>query len=124
MHTTDTTSRSSKPLKQLECFYCEKTFPASCVVQHRKHMCKNHSEKHLKEKKHFCSVCYHTFEGEEERDLHLESSHAQLKCQECNHYFQTRAHHEVHMRIHTKERPYKCSLCGQDFQTKGHLTVS
>jgi len=118
-----TKAKPVKDLRRLECSYCDKTYKSVEIVPLRKHLVKHHPKEHLKEKTHFCCVCFHIFEKEQELNVHLET-HSHLKCHECNRYYLNTVHFQSHMRIHTGERPFKCSLCDQSFKTNGHLKVS
>ncbi|XP_045474845.1 zinc finger and SCAN domain-containing protein 2-like [Harmonia axyridis] len=48
-------------------------------------------------------------------------SDQQFSCQECGKRFATRSSQQIHMRIHTGERPYGCSFCHKAFTDGGTL---
>ncbi|XP_056300787.1 zinc finger protein 11 isoform X3 [Pseudoliparis swirei] len=43
------------------------------------------------------------------------------KCSECGKTFRHRSVLELHMRIHSKDRPYQCKVCGKGFRFSSYL---
>ncbi|XP_029958519.1 uncharacterized protein LOC115396678 [Salarias fasciatus] len=43
------------------------------------------------------------------------------KCSECEKSFRHRSVLELHMRIHSKDRPYQCKVCGKGFRFSSYL---
>uniref|UniRef100_A0A8C4GVT2 Spalt-like transcription factor 1b n=1 Tax=Dicentrarchus labrax TaxID=13489 RepID=A0A8C4GVT2_DICLA len=46
-----------------------------------------------------------------------------FKCRFCAKVFGSDGALEIHLRLHTGERPYKCNICGNWFSTQGNLKV-
>ncbi|XP_037774630.1 uncharacterized protein LOC119571360 [Penaeus monodon] len=42
-------------------------------------------------------------------------------CQVCGKKFSRKSHINIHMRVHTKEKPYRCDICYKDFSQRSNL---
>ncbi|XP_023217909.1 zinc finger protein 883-like [Centruroides sculpturatus] len=58
--------------------------------------------------------------GSKKKKLEMDRKHP---CPTCGKTFFHQCHLQVHMRIHTKEKPFQCNLCGKSFTQKSHLTT-
>jgi len=108
-------------LTRHECPYCDE-FVTTHLIPLRKHLCRKHPKEHLKDKRKFCSICYHNFRNKKELNSHMES-HNDVKCPTCGKYCLTAVALKNHLRVHTGERPFACPLCDSKFKTNGNLKV-
>lgn len=105
-------SDEKEPL--FDCKYCTATFP-------------NHFKKleHMKicdEKKYKCpDHCDKRFYAKHQLQSHLKSiEDDRFRCELCSKKCLSKSDLEIHMRMHTNERPYECSMCDKKFKTSAN----
>ncbi|XP_012727233.2 zinc finger protein 628 [Fundulus heteroclitus] len=125
--------RAHMQLHEEECEKAERTPPSPAPTN--KHWDKGHR----------CPHCPCVFRDESSLTRHVLSTHrsaapkkqlAQLssdnaqakalsvksyKCSECGKTFRHRSVLELHMRIHSKDKPYQCNVCGKGFRFSSYL---
>lgn len=103
--------------KTFSCTKCTKTF-------HNKARLKRHMLSH-RDKAVSCDVCGEDFpDGRSlmnHRHSHTSVSGRQFPCRECGKTFGSRSSQQIHIRIHTGERPYGCRFCWKAFADGGTL---
>ncbi|XP_022909616.1 zinc finger protein 569 [Onthophagus taurus] len=103
--------------KVLTCGKCPKTF-------HNRARLKRHMLSH-RNKVVACDVCGEEFpDGRSlmnHRHSHSSVSGRQFPCKECGKTFGSRSSQQIHLRIHTGERPYGCRYCWKAFADGGTL---
>ncbi|CAG9861952.1 unnamed protein product [Phyllotreta striolata] len=103
--------------KVFACTKCNKTF-------HNKARLKRHMLSH-RNKVVTCDVCGEEFpDGRSlmnHRHSHSSVSGRQFPCRECGKTFGSRSSQQIHIRIHTGERPYGCRFCWKAFADGGTL---
>lgn len=103
--------------KSFACSKCAKTF-------HNKARLKRHMLSH-RNKIVSCDICGEEFpDGRSlmnHRHSHNSLSGRQFPCRECGKTFGSRSSQQIHIRIHTGERPYGCRFCWKAFADGGTL---
>ena len=79
-----------------------------------------------KVKKHLCKICNKLFGSPADLKRHIDGVHLKIrphKCTKCNQSFTLLNTLVLHMRTHTKERPFICKFkdCKKSFSTSSYL---
>ncbi len=86
----------------------------------------DHLKRYIGIYKFKCEQCGNEFVTEKELRLHTVRMHEEnsknIICTECNSCFLTVGELNVHMHIHTGEKPHKCHLCNMSFAWASNLT--
>lgn len=121
-------NRNDSSIKK--CTYCNRMFV--CEAMLKRHIAARHSEKKKvnraiiikenKKEKYYCEVCKTFLNSLDNYNKHLKK-HKTLTCHICNRVCISNSRLELHLRMHSDERPFQCQICEKTFHSNSNLKV-
>lgn len=105
---------AAKEGKLYNCGYCGRVFISNSHFR-------RHERTHTKEKPHQCTDCNKSFSRSDDLTSHRSSVHGfreTHECWVCGKFLSSYSKLELHICLHTGERPHSCPMC-----MKGYLSL-
>ncbi|KAM8767660.1 uncharacterized protein AB9X84_006453 isoform 2-T6 [Acanthopagrus schlegelii] len=108
--------KRSTPAQSFVCQVCGRSLQGKgFLLKHVLQVCANNPDCH-------CGFCGEHLDSSDELAAHLKTHRETSKtCSFCGKTFQSILAQELHVRLHTGEKPYSCDICGKKFSQRGNL---
>uniref|UniRef100_A0A671WY75 C2H2-type domain-containing protein n=1 Tax=Sparus aurata TaxID=8175 RepID=A0A671WY75_SPAAU len=108
--------KRSTPAQSFVCQVCGRSLQGKgFLLKHVLQVCGNNPDCR-------CGFCGEHLDSSDELAAHLKTHQETSKtCSFCGKTFQSILAQELHVRLHTGEKPYSCDICGKKFSQRGNL---